>query len=33
MYEKARELGVEGRSSMTNEELAEQVGKARQENG
>ncbi|MFI9545708.1 hemerythrin domain-containing protein [Streptomyces sp. NPDC052016] len=28
LYEKARELGIEGRSSMTKDELAEQVGKA-----
>lgn len=28
LYEKARELGIEGRSSMTKEQLAEQVGKA-----
>lgn len=27
LYEKARELGIEGRSSMTKEQLAEQVGK------
>ncbi|WP_175411712.1 hemerythrin domain-containing protein [Streptomyces sp. TRM64462] len=28
LYDKARELGIEGRSSMTKEELAQQVGKA-----
>ncbi|GAB2717325.1 hemerythrin domain-containing protein [Streptomyces bullii] len=28
LYEKARELGIEGRSSMTKEELARQVNKA-----
>ncbi|GAB2868921.1 hypothetical protein GCM10027074_40700 [Streptomyces deserti] len=33
LYEKARELGVEGRSSMTKEELAEQVSKAQEQKG